>query len=258
MGSVSALLEVPVLADLPAKRSRMTGAVRPSPENAGIPDGTSAPARPVNLSGAPRDQLPDAKQGFAQQGESPMSRKSILAIAAVFVLGMSTLVATDASARGGGGGGGHFGGGGGHFSGGGARGGSVNRAAFHPGRVTTARTTNRSIRYNRGSHFTHNRVTRLRDPHRFHHNHWWAWCRLHHHHHCGYGIGVGVYGETDAVVVADAPRYVAPTPVAAVCNNDCDYFLNDSPGCYMAKRKFSTPQGDELRCVKICDEPEAK
>jgi hypothetical protein len=25
----------------------------------------------------------------------------------------------------------------------------------------------------------------------------------------------------------------------------------------MAKRSFSTPQGDELRCVKICDEPES-
>ena len=60
----------------------------------------------------------------------------------------------------------------------------------------------------------------------------------------------GVYSEAP-VVVSDAARYVAP--VAATCT-DCDYFLNDAPGCYMAKRKFSTPQGDELRCVKICDE----
>ena len=51
-----------------------------------------------------------------------------------------------------------------------------------------------------------------------------------------------------------APRAIAATP-AAVCN-DCDYFLKDEPGCYMAKRAFSTPAGDELRCVKICEEPE--
>ena len=38
--------------------------------------------------------------------------------------------------------------------------------------------------------------------------------------------------------------------------SDCDYFLKDEPGCYMAKRAFSTPAGDELRCVKICEEPE--
>jgi hypothetical protein len=43
-----------------------------------------------------------------------------------------------------------------------------------------------------------------------------------------------------------------------VCTNDCDYFLKDEPGCYMAKRAFSTPVGDELRCVKICDEAEGK
>ena len=54
------------------------------------------------------------------------------------------------------------------------------------------------------------------------------------------------------VAVADV------TPAAAICTNDCDYFLNDGTACYMAKRKYSTPQGDELRCVKICDEPEVK
>ena len=64
--------------------------------------------------------------------------------------------------------------------------------------------------------------------------------------------------DGDAAPVAaatDAPA-VATTPAAAVCTNNCDYFLKDEPGCYMAKRSFSTPAGDEeLRCVKICEEP---
>ena len=187
-----------------------------------------------------------------------MSRKYILAIAAVAVLAMSTLVATDASARGGGGGGGHFGGGhgGGHSS--------FSRTAFHPGghamARTTSRTSNHSIRYNRGMHGPRgNHRTHVRHERHRHNHAWWAWCRHHHHRNCGIGVGVySEYNEVDPVVVADAPRYVAPTPVAAVCTTDCDYFLKDQPGCYMAKRKFSTPQGDELRCVKICEEPDVK
>jgi hypothetical protein len=209
----------------------------------------------VNLSAAPRDQWPDAKSKASRNRnkERAMSRKSILAIAAVAALALSTLAATDAFARGGGGGGGHMGGGG-HGGGGHA---NFSRASFHPGHVNTGRTLGRTFKTGRTTSFA--RVNHRPHLHRFHHNHaWWAWCRHHRHHNCGIGIGVGVYSEVAPVVVADAPRYVAPTPVAAVCNNDCDYFLNDQPGCYMAKRKFSTPQGDELRCVKICDEPEAK
>jgi|HubBroStandDraft_6_1064221.scaffolds.fasta_scaffold116985_2 hypothetical protein len=181
-----------------------------------------------------------------------MSRKIILAVAAVAALGMSSLVATDAFARGGGGGGGH--GGGGHFGGGG----SFSRASFHTGRVSTGRiNTGRNFgrtfhpnRFVNSGRFNH----RFVHYNRFHHNHWWAWCRFHHHYRCG-GYGIGVYAGVAPTVVADAPQAVAATPAAAVCNNDCDYFLNNEPGCYMAKRKFSTPQGDELRCVKICDEP---
>jgi hypothetical protein len=67
-----------------------------------------------------------------------------------------------------------------------------------------------------------------------------------------------VDGGVDTDVATDAPQPVAATPAAAVCTNDCDYFLQDEPGCYMAKRAFSTPAGDELRCVKICEEPEGK
>jgi hypothetical protein len=183
-----------------------------------------------------------------------MSRKIILAVAAVAALGMSSLVATDAFARGGGGGGGH--GGGGHFGGGGSfsRGSfsHVNTGRISTGRVNTGRNFGRTFHPNRF-------VNSGRFNHRFaynhhHHNHWWAWCRFHHHYRCG-GYGIGVYAGIAPTVVADAPQAIAATPAAAVCNNDCDYFLNNEPGCYMAKRKFSTPQGDELRCVKICDEP---
>src|SRR5690349_7886782 len=66
----------------------------------------------------------------------PMSRKLIVAIAAVAALGMSTLISTDAFARGGGG----HGGGGGHVSGGH---GGFSRTAFH-GRTTATRTVTRT------------------------------------------------------------------------------------------------------------------
>jgi hypothetical protein len=186
-----------------------------------------------------------------------MSRKFIVAIAAVAALGMSTLIATDAFARGGGGGG-H--GGGGHFSGGGHVGG-FNRSAFH-GRTTTTRHVTRTTHVIKNKHVGRPNVKRPNPHHthfaRYHHgHHWWWWCR-HHSYRCGGPwIDVGVDGGVDPVVVADAPRAVAATPAAAVCTNDCDYFVKDEPGCYMAKRAFSTPAGDELRCVKICGEPES-
>jgi hypothetical protein len=195
-----------------------------------------------------------------------MSRKSILAIAAVAALGLSTLVATDASARfggGGGGGGGHFAGarmGGGSFSGG--RVSNFSRTTFHPTRVTTIRSVGRTFHVNRVTSINRailHRPTHVRFDHwRHHHNHWWwTWCRFHHHHHCGGYPWIDVGGYSDAPAYVDtAPQPVVATPAAAVCNNDCDYFLNDQPGCYMAKRAFSTPQGEELRCVKICDQPE--
>jgi hypothetical protein len=187
-----------------------------------------------------------------------MSRKFILAIAAVAALGMSTL--TDASARGGGGGGGFHGGGGGHMGGGHS---SFSRTSFSPSRVTTNRTMGRTVRTpSRTTHFRPN--THRPNPQHAHHNHyhhghhWWAWCRHHHHYRCGYPwIDVGVIGDVEPVAgVIDAPQPVAARPAASVCTNDCDYFLNDEPGCYMAKRAFSTPAGDELRCVKICEEPQ--
>jgi hypothetical protein len=59
---VRALLDL-ILAGLRAKRSRMIGIMRRSLDFARIPGRTGEPARPpVNLSGAPRDKLPDAKQ----------------------------------------------------------------------------------------------------------------------------------------------------------------------------------------------------
>jgi hypothetical protein len=184
-----------------------------------------------------------------------MSRKFILAIAAVAALGMSTLAATDASARFGGGGGGHFGGGGGHVT-------SFSRASFHPARISTSRTFARTTRPTHVTRYSHVNRPIPHRPDRFHFtrlhrgHHWWVWCRHHHGYRCGYPwIDVGVDGGAVAVdAVADVPQAVAATP-AAVCS-DCDYFLKDEPGCYMAKRAFSTPAGDELRCVKICEEPE--
>jgi len=184
-----------------------------------------------------------------------MSRKFIVAIAAVAAFGISTLAATDASARFGGGGGGGF------HGGGGARVSSFSRTSFSPSRVTTNRVMTRTVRTPHVTRTTHFRPNTHRpDPrhphvtHYRHGHHWWVWCRHHHGYRCGYPwIDVGVDGVA-ADVVADAPQAIAATP-AAVCN-DCDYFLRDEPGCYMAKRAFSTPAGDELRCVKICEEPE--
>ena len=181
-----------------------------------------------------------------------MSRKFIVAIAAVAALGLSTLAATDASARFGGGGGGGFHGGG-HAS--------FSRASFSPARVSTNRVMTRTVRTPHVSRTTHFRPNTHRpNPHYTqyrhyrHGHHWWVWCRHHHGYRCGYPwIDVGVDGGA-VDVVANAPQAVAATP-AAVCN-DCDYFLKEEPGCYMAKRAFSTPAGDELRCVKICEEPE--
>ena len=195
-----------------------------------------------------------------------MSRKLIVAIAAVAALGMSTLVSTDAFARGGGGHGG--GGGGSHFSSG--HGGGMSRASFH-GRTTATRNVTRNV--SRGSHVNKTRHAgrgpnmKRPNPHhqhrhhiaRHHHRHHWWWCR-HHPYRCGGTWGVDVVGVDGGVAplpVASAP-VVAAAPAAAVCTNDCDYFLKDEPGCYMAKRAFSTPVGEELRCVKICDEGEGK
>ncbi|HXW26057.1 MAG TPA: hypothetical protein VEK73_15040, partial [Xanthobacteraceae bacterium] len=150
-----------------------------------------------------------------------MSRKSILAIAAVAAIGLSSLAATDASARFGGGfGGGHFGG---HF--GNARVGrvGVTHTAFRPARLTTNRNV-RTFRPTRVTNFA--RVTPPvvpRPPVFFRHPHghhwWWTWCRFHHHYNCG-GYDVGP-DYVDA-----APEPVIAQPISTVCNNDCDYFLN--------------------------------
>jgi hypothetical protein len=192
-----------------------------------------------------------------------MSRKSILAIAAVAALGMSAFVATDASARfGGGGGGGHFNGGarmgGGSFGGGRTSG--VNRVAFHTSRISAGRTfhANRVTNFSRVNRpiFLHRTAFFRHDHWRHDHRWWWTWCRFHHHYRCGGYPGIEIGGDVAPAYVDTAPQPVVATPAAAVCNNDCDYFLNDQPGCYMAKRAFSTPQGEELRCVKICDQPE--
>jgi hypothetical protein len=217
----------------------------------------------VNLSAGVRDQLPgcEADASPLEPLEKPMSRKLIVAIAAVAALGMSTLVSTDAFARGGG----HFGGSGGHVSGG--HGGFSRGAAFH-GRTTATRTVSRNV--TRNVHRTTNKHAGKPNykrpnhhPHRHHyarhhHRHHYWWCR-HHPYRCGgtwgeYGV---VDGGVAPIPVAAAP-VVAAAPAAAVCTNDCDYFLKDEPGCYMAKRAFSTPVGDELRCVKICDEGDGK
>jgi hypothetical protein len=176
-----------------------------------------------------------------------MSRKFIVAIAAVAALGMSTLVASDAFARAGG-----------YHGGGGSHRGSVHRHTTMPRTVTRThtRTNKHAGRPNVHRHKPHH----PHRPHhvRRHHGHHWYWCR-HHPARCGGGTWVDVVGAPPVsgppvTVVATAPRPVVSAP-PAVCTNDCDYFVKDEPGCYMAKRAFSTPIGDELRCVKICDEP---
>src|SRR5690348_1224119 len=113
----------------------------------------------------------------------PMSRKLIVAIAAVAALGMSTLISTDAFARGGGHGGGG-GGRGGHVSM--SHGGGMSRASFH-GRTTSTRTATRTV--SRTSHVNKTRhasrgpnLKRPHHPHRHHiarhhHRHHWWWCR---------------------------------------------------------------------------------
>src|SRR5262249_32861007 len=52
----------------------------------------------------------------------------------------------------------------------------------------------------------------------------------------------GPYAAVPAMQLAAAPRPAAQT---------CDGFLTN--GCYLAKRRFSTPRGMELRCTMICE-----
>jgi hypothetical protein len=47
--------------------------------------------------------------------------------------------------------------------------------------------------------------------------------------------------------VAATQLAAAPRPAAAMC----DGLLAN--GCYLAKRKFSTPRGPELRCTIVCE-----
>jgi len=52
-----------------------------------------------------------------------------------------------------------------------------------------------------------------------------------------------------------APRTTAPTTQLAAAPRPsagaCDGLLSN--GCYLAKRRFSTPRGMELRCTIICE-----
>jgi hypothetical protein len=51
-----------------------------------------------------------------------------------------------------------------------------------------------------------------------------------------------------------APRTVPATQLAAAprpAAGTCDGLLSN--GCYLAKRRFSTPRGMELRCTIICE-----
>ena len=178
-----------------------------------------------------------------------MPRTRFLAIAAIAALGITALATSDASARFGGGGGG---GGGGHVSG---HAGGVSRVAFHPGGNTMMRQPGNMRRpvMNHPTRISHTKIIPpILHPHR--HPPYWAfnWCRHHHHHHWCHDWGIDVV-DIEPVTVAVATPV---TPVGAVCTDGCDYLLNDATGCYMAKRKFSTPQGVELRCVKLCGEPE--
>ena len=214
-----------------------------------------------------------------------MSRKSILAIAAVAALGVSALAATDVSAM---------------VAGGKRSGGGVSRTAYNPGNHGGIRRSVNTFRPGvfrpGGRKVIIDRIPRRpggtvvidypprnpgnpndpprnpppgnnppiippsdypppRDPPKFPPPWVRDWCHHHHHHHHHWhhwhhwcrGWGFDVYASIEPIA-ASAP----------VCVNDCDYFLNDGSGCYMAKRKFSTPQGDELRCVKLCDEIDVK
>jgi len=179
-----------------------------------------------------------------------MFRTRFLAMAAVAAFGITALAASDASARfGGGGGGGGFGHANGHVA-------SVNRVAYHPGGNTMMRrqTSNYRPVVNHPPKISHAKIIPNVHPHK--HPPYWAfkWCHHHHHHHWCQDWGIDWVGvEVEPIVVAAATPV---TRVGAVCTDGCDYLLNDGTGCYMAKRKFSTPQGVELRCVKLCGEPE--
>jgi len=131
-----------------------------------------------------------------------MSRKTILALAAIAALGIAALAPTSASAFGHGGGG-H--GGGGHFGGGHFGGGHM----MSRGPIGHHQTFNRIGHGPRGPHFA--RFDRGRGHHFCHFNHcgprigWW-W-RHHHHPYWVYPVGGEAAVETEG---AAAPAYSAP------------------------------------------------
>jgi len=65
--------------------------------------------------------------------------------------------------------------------------------------------------------------------------------------------------QVPASVAAGQVPYVAPRTVSATqltaatrpTAATCDGLLSN--GCYLAKRRFSTPRGMELRCTIICE-----
>jgi len=50
----------------------------------------------------------------------------------------------------------------------------------------------------------------------------------------------------------EKPEVIEKPEVVEKPVETCDRI--EENGCYFAKRKFSSPQGDVLRCTKICDE----
>jgi hypothetical protein len=206
-----------------------------------------------------------------------MSRKSTtLAIAAIAVLGFSTFLVTDASARGGGG---HGFRGGGHSRSfhGHSYGRSFHSHSYGRSVLSTRTSFGRSHYYPRPypKHATSSSWGHYPGYKHYPHYPWW---RSHYRypwwqHHGRWDTRIRAYGYGGTIVPAggpassggDATPAAAPAPVAAAApspapaaaspSSACDYLLPDEPGCYMAMRPFSTPAGTELRCAKICDVP---
>jgi hypothetical protein len=67
-------------------------------------------------------------------------------------------------------------------------------------------------------------------------------------------VAAPVAAARPAYAVTRALAPVAPTQLAAAprpATAMCDGLLAN--GCYLAKRKFSTPRGPELRCTIVCE-----
>jgi hypothetical protein len=154
-----------------------------------------------------------------------MSRKTLIALAAVAIVGAAAFAPSSASARGGGGGGG-----GGHAMS--FHGGSHSTFSRAPVRGISRvqsfhKTVGRTPRgpHDKGRHFAklhHERHEHHRHDHHKHfaHHYPWWWCHHHHHHHhhhgCGFWFGYPEVAEVEVTtpIAAEVAEVPTATPVA--------------------------------------------